>query len=87
MRANGEVVERVQRLFREGLSIDVPSQDTDLIDAGLLDSLALVELLHQLEEEFEFEIPLDRLEIENFRTAERIADFVSASGARRTGTT
>ena len=46
-RAEGASIEtdRVSRLFVEKLNVRVPSEDTDLIEAGLLDSLALVELL------------------------------------------
>ena len=46
------------------------------MDSGLLDSLALVTLLFEVEQEFQVEIPLDSLDVENFRTIERIARLV-----------
>jgi D-alanine--poly(phosphoribitol) ligase subunit 2 len=78
--ATGAVTDRVQRLFAETLNLQVPSPDTDLIEGGLLDSLALVELLFALEREFEVTIALEELDIDSFRSINRIADFVD--GAR-----
>ena len=43
--AAGSVAERVRGLFRETLSVEPPAPTADLIDGGLLDSLALVELI------------------------------------------
>jgi D-alanine--poly(phosphoribitol) ligase subunit 2 len=71
------VTDRVQRLFVETLNLQVPSPETDLIEGGLLDSLALVELLFALEREFEVTIALEELDIDSFRTVNRIAGFVN----------
>ena len=72
------LVSRIQSLFEEALSIPAPGPDADIIDGGLLDSLALVTLLFEIEVEFGVTIPLDSLEIDDFRTIERIARFVTA---------
>jgi D-alanine--poly(phosphoribitol) ligase subunit 2 len=77
--ADSGVTARVQRLFVDALTVEVPSSDTDLIETGLLDSLALVELLFALEREFGVAIPLEQLEIDAFRTAESIAEYISAA--------
>ena len=68
--------ERIARLFLTRLNLEVPSPETDLFDAGVLDSMAFVELLVRLEEEFGIEVPFDSLEIDNFRSIEHIARFV-----------
>jgi acyl carrier protein len=73
--------ERVYRLFIEKLDIRVPSEDTDVIEEGLLDSLALVELLFEIEREFGMALPLDDLEVDNFRTARRIGEFIQSATA------
>ena len=78
--ASQAFIDRVQRLFVEALNVQVPSPDTDLIDGGLLDSLALVELLFAMEREFNVTIPLEELDIDRFRTVNSIADFVEQSG-------
>jgi acyl carrier protein len=80
-----DLTAEVQRLFRETLNVEVPSLDTDVIETGLLDSLALVELLAAIEEQFQIQLPLDGLEVESFRTVETIAAFIAQSnGANKT---
>jgi acyl carrier protein len=69
--------QQVAALFSEKLNLHVASVETDLIETGLLDSLALVELLAQLEESFYVSISTDDLELENFRSITNIAGFVA----------
>jgi acyl carrier protein len=71
-----DALERISNIFRDVLHVEVASPDTDLVGSGILDSLALIELLHELEVEFEIEIPLDGVEIETFLTVERMVGFV-----------
>jgi acyl carrier protein len=78
--ATEAVTDRVQRLFVETLNLQVPSPETDLIEGGLLDSLALVELLFALEREFGVSIPLEELDIDSFRSVRTIAEFVDGVG-------
>jgi acyl carrier protein len=73
--------QQVTALFAEKLNLDVASAETDLIETGLLDSLALVELLAQLEESFDVSISTDDMEIENFRSITSIAMFVMQRAA------
>jgi D-alanine--poly(phosphoribitol) ligase subunit 2 len=73
--------DRVQRLFVETLNISAPAPDADLIDTGVLDSLALVELLFALEREFGVTIPLEELDIDAFRTVESIGRLVDGMRA------
>ena len=75
------VSERVQQLFLETLNVQVPSQEADLIESGLIDSLALVELLFAIEREFSVSLPLDDLEIENFRSVTRISEVIVGAQA------
>jgi acyl carrier protein len=79
--ADPRVCERITRLLRETLGVAVPSADTDLIESGLLDSLALVSLLAEIEREFGFELPLETLEVDDFRTVETAASYVEAAFA------
>jgi D-alanine--poly(phosphoribitol) ligase subunit 2 len=73
--------QQVTALFAEKLNLEVASAETDLIEAGLLDSLALVELLAQLEESFDVSISTDDMELENFRSITSIAMFVMQRAA------
>ena len=79
--ADASTTDRVQRLFVETLNTSAPSADADLIDSGLLDSLALVELLFALEREFDVQIPLEELDIESFRSVGQIAGLVDGMKA------
>jgi len=64
--------------FSEKLSVEISSIDADLVQTGILDSLALVELFAYIEKEFETEISLDDVEIEEFHSIAKIAEYVCA---------
>lgn len=67
---------QITRFFGEELNVEVPFPDTDLVEAGILDSLTFVNLLVHLEQEFGMEVSLDDLDIDNFCSIAKIADFV-----------
>ncbi len=71
-----QVEERVASIFLRRLHLDVPDRDTDVIDAGLLDSLALVQLLATLEREFSVSMDLENLDLDDFRTVSSTARFI-----------
>jgi D-alanine--poly(phosphoribitol) ligase subunit 2 len=73
-----ELTQRISKLF-EMMNLEVPAEDADLFEAGLLDSLTFVELLVQLEEQLGVSVSLDQLEPDNFRSIQRIASFVLAN--------
>lgn len=72
------VTESLRRLFLETLNTEVRSDDTDLIETGLIDSLALVQLLFEIEREFNVSLPLDELEVDSFRTVRSIGAYVTS---------
>ena len=69
--------QKLTELFAKKLNLEVSSVDTDLVETGLLDSLALIELLAQLEETFGVSVSTDDLELENFRSITSIVGFVT----------
>lgn len=71
------VAQELASLFPDALGIDPPAEDVDLIEEGVIDSLALVELLFAIERHFGFEIPPDQLEVERFRTIGRLVELVA----------
>src|SRR5829696_2457008 len=75
--AADETVNRIERLLREVLAITPDGIDEDLIESGLLDSMALVELLFAIEQEFAVELPLEDLDVERLRSVRGIASYVS----------
>jgi acyl carrier protein len=72
------LISAVTRLFAEQLHIEVPSPESDLIEAGAIDSLSLVELLVQIERAFGVTVSMDDLDLASFRTVERIAQYVAS---------
>ena len=81
------LVEQLAAVFADVTGSNPPGLDTDLIEGGVLDSLALVELLVAIEQEFRIVVPAERLEIERFRTLARLAELVADCRALGTGDT
>jgi len=78
--------DEIARFFAEHLSISVSSVETDLFESGILDSLTFVDLVLFLEQEFGIRIGADELELENFRSIEKIAAFASShTGLEKAG--
>ncbi len=68
---------RTCRVFEEALQMTAPAPDLDIVDAGLIDSLGLVTLLFELEREFGVAIPLESLNVEDFRTLAKLTQMVA----------
>lgn len=54
------------------------NRDIDLLDNEILDSLAFIELITSLEEEFDIEIQPTQVEPNTWRSIKRIADLVKS---------
>lgn len=72
----GPVVNGILEILTNELHLRVPSADTDLLATGTLDSLGLVELLVQIELKHRVRVEMETLDVEDFRTAARIAAYV-----------
>lgn len=72
--------EQIGAFFSGKLNLDIPSADTDLIETGIIDSLALVDLIVYLES-LGVDISLDEIEIDNFRSLSKIAEFAAGNRA------
>ena len=73
--------ERIATLFSSTLNLEVPAVDTDLFETGILDSLAFVDLLLALERTLGVTTAVEDLEVDNFRSIARIAEFVTTRSA------
>jgi methoxymalonate biosynthesis acyl carrier protein len=67
---------RIGEIFERELNLPALSPATDLFESGCLDSLSFVELWLQIELAFGLRIPLQDLELAEFRSIGRIAAFV-----------
>lgn len=69
---------QIAQLLARHFNLEVLSPETDLIETGALDSLSFVELLVHLEREFGVKVTLAELEIDNFRSIAKVAEFVAS---------
>lgn len=67
----------IRAVLRDHLTVMVDSSDVDLLETGLIDSIGLVELILQLEDRFGVSLPMDVLEIDDFRSINRIAGLIT----------
>jgi len=72
-----EYTAAIQEILSEKLFVEVDSPDADLVQAGLLDSLALIQLLVHLEERLAVKVSLEDLEIDDLRSVHSIARMVA----------
>jgi acyl carrier protein len=63
-------------LIRQVVGIDVVDPTTNLLATGIIDSLAFVSLLLAIENEFSVSIDVNRLDLEDFQSVERITRFI-----------
>jgi len=75
-----ETAERLRGIISRALGIPLPNTETDLVETGVLDSLALVELLVAVEEEFQIRFAPEELDIERFRSVAALVELVESHG-------
>ena len=59
-----------------------PGPDTDLIETGVLDSLAILDLVAFVETRYDLALPVEEFTPENFRNVRAIAALVQRLGER-----
>lgn len=69
--------ERVLKVLAEVNEDILHFEGSSLIDAGLLDSFQVIDLVGMLEEEFDIEIDAELVIVENFVSVDAITDMVS----------
>ena len=72
--------DQIATFFSERLNLTVSSPAEDLFETGILDSMAFVDLVMHLEQQFDIRVSPDELEPDNFQSIAKIADFVKARG-------
>lgn len=75
--ARQDAREKVTALIEERLGVAVPHSGADLIEAGLLDSLALVTLIVGLEDTFGCQLPMDDFDVDRFRSVDAMVEFLA----------
>ena len=79
MTTKEEVADAVREVFKTALKIEPEKlqPDTKLVDDLSLDSLDMVEVVYELEDRFDVQIPEDR--IESIRTFQQVVDGLHAA--------
>ena len=75
---SGNLTEEIRTMMAEKLMVEVGSPEDDLLETGLIDSLSLVQLLVNLEEQYEIKIPLNELQLEDVRSIASLAHLVAS---------
>ena len=78
MSSNTQLLDRAMHLFERKLGLPVTSPDADLFETGMMDSLTFVNMLLQLEKEFGVRITLENIDLENFRSVAKIAEYLGS---------
>jgi acyl carrier protein len=64
-------------IFSQRFETRLSSDQTDLLETGLVDSVRIVELVLEIEQRFGVSLPFEELEIDDFRTVLRLAERIS----------
>ncbi len=84
MKTDKKIITRLEELFASRLFVHVESPDADLFEAGILDSLGLVEILFGIEQEFGVAIELAELDLDQFRSINGMAQFLAGAAPAAT---
>jgi D-alanine--poly(phosphoribitol) ligase subunit 2 len=71
-----QLQQQITAIFAERFETNLESDDVDLLETGLVDSVRIVELVLEIEQRFGVSLPFEELEIEDFRTVSRLAERV-----------
>jgi acyl carrier protein len=72
----GDVVADLHRFFAEATAGNTPGPDEDYFALGLVNSLLALELVSYVEQQYGIAVEVEDLDLDNFRTMNRIASFV-----------
>jgi D-alanine--poly(phosphoribitol) ligase subunit 2 len=81
MQPANKLADEISAVLRDHLTVIVESPNQDLLETGLVDSIGLVELILQLEDRFGLSLPMEDLEIDDFRSVNRIAHLITRLSA------
>jgi len=68
---------QITHIFAARFDTKLESDEVDLLETGLVDSVRIVELVLEIEQRFDVSLPFEELEIEDFRTVPRLAERIA----------
>jgi len=72
-----QLQQQIIEIFSERFETQLASDEVDLLETGLVDSVKIVELVLEIEQRFGISLPFEELEIDDFRTVLRLAERIS----------
>ena len=69
--------QQITDIFVERFETRLASNEIDLLESGIVDSVRIVELVLEIEQRFGVSLPFEDLEIEDFRTVPRLAERIA----------
>jgi len=79
-----QVKEIVRGFINNSINIDTLSDDENLFESGLINSLFAIQLTTFVERRFGIEVGMDDLSIENFKSINATAAFVTRKSGNHT---
>lgn len=70
------MINRILEFIKEINPYEEVDETVDLIEEGILDSLTLMVLINEIEEEYNIKIPEEKLQPENFENVKKIVDLI-----------
>jgi len=80
----GDVVADLREFFDQVTAGNTPGPDEDYFALGLVNSLLALELVSYVEQRYRVTVEVEDLDLDNFRTMNRIASFVRKKTGRST---
>lgn len=77
-----EILAELKGFFATATAGNTPGPDEDYFALGLVNSLLALELVAHVERRYDIEVGVEDLDLDNFRTMNRVAEFVRR---KRTG--
>jgi D-alanine--poly(phosphoribitol) ligase subunit 2 len=77
MESLDKLEQQIIDIFAERFETRLDSNEVDLLDTGIVDSVRIVELVLEVEQRFGLSLPFEQLEIEDFRTVPRLAERIA----------
>jgi acyl carrier protein len=74
-----QLQQQIIEIFRDRFETRLGTDEVDLLEAGIVDSVRIVELVLEIEQRFGVNLPFEDLEIDDFRTVPRLAERISRS--------
>jgi D-alanine--poly(phosphoribitol) ligase subunit 2 len=72
-----QLQQQIAEIFAGRFETKLDSDDIDLLESGIVDSVKIVELVLEIEQRFGVSLPFEELEIEDFRTLSRLAERIA----------